>query len=307
MRMSFLGASFAVKESTEMSRLKRLNHWVINNRSRIWILIIIAVLMVGCIFVSKLPRYVDMYKYILNAEVSLDNDDLKGALLSFEKAYELVPTELLEQEIERLNQLIKSKSNFLRGEQAEESQNYESAYYYYNEVDSIDEERYYRAQEKLPEIAEKVVESIYEQVEKYYEEHLYLLVIGRLESALKYNIRVDETLEKIDQYKDLLYKYYIDKAQSEALTYFDDPLFYQLFITSIDNALKYAITDEQKEYVLQLKDELIKTNIERYLILVQESHKIGDEIVAKKYIEQILSLDATNKDVFRLLEEISLD
>ena len=247
MRMSFLGASFAVKESTEMSRLKRLNHWVINNRSRIWILIIIAVLMVGCIFVSKLPRYVDMYKYILNAEVSLDNDDLKGALLSFEKAYELVPTELLEQEIERLNQLIKSKSNFLRGEQAEESQNYESAYYYYNEVDSIDEERYYRAQEKLPEIAEKVVESIYEQVEKYYEEHLYLLVIGRLESALNYNIRVDETLEKIDQYKDLLYKYYIDKAQSEALTYFDDPLFYQLFITSIDNALKYAITDEQKE------------------------------------------------------------
>src|SRR5690606_12984878 len=176
----------------------------------------------------------------------------------------------------------------------------ESAYYYYNEVDSIDEERYYRAQEKLPEIAEKVVESIYEQVEKYYEEHLYLLVIGRLESALNYNIRVDETLEKIDQYKDLLYKYYIDKAQSEALTYFDDPLFYQLFITSIDNALKYAITDEQKEYVLQLKDELIKTNIERYLILVQESHKIGDEIVAKKYIEQILSLDATNKDVFRL-------
>ena len=132
MRMSFLGASFAVKESTEMSRLKRLNHWVINNRSRIWILIIIAVLMVGCIFVSKLPRYVDMYKYILNAEVSLDNDDLKGALLSFEKAYELVPTELLEQDIERLNQLIKSKSNFLRGEQAEESQNYESAYYYYN-------------------------------------------------------------------------------------------------------------------------------------------------------------------------------
>ena len=91
------------------------------------------------------------------------------------------------------------------------------------------------------------------------------------------------------------------------MTYFDDPLFYQLFITSIHNALKYAVTDEQKEYVLQLKDELIETNIERYLILAQESHKIGDEIVAKKYIEQILSLDATNKDVFRLLEEISLD
>ena len=68
-----------------MSRLKRLNHWVINNRSRIWILIIIAVLMVGCIFVSKLPRYVDMYKYILNAEVSLDNDDLKELFLVLRK------------------------------------------------------------------------------------------------------------------------------------------------------------------------------------------------------------------------------
>lgn len=306
MRMSFSCASFAVEESTEMSRLKCLNHWVIKHRSRIWILIIISILTVGCIFVSKLPRYVDRYKYILNAEVSMDNDDLKGALLSFEKAYELVPSELLEKEIERLNQLIKSKSNFLRGEQAEESQNYESAYYYYNKVDPIDEERYQQAQEKLPQIAEKVVESIYEQVEKYYEEHLYQLVIGRLQSALRYNIRIDETVEKIDQYKDFLYKYYIDKAQSEAVTYFDDPIFYQLFMTSIHNALKYSVTDEQKEYVLKLKDELIETNIERYLILAQESHKIGDEIEAKKYIEQILSLDATNKEIFHLQEELSL-
>ena len=74
--------------------------------------------------------------------------------------------------------------------------------------------------------------------------------------------------------------------------------FINYLLQVFDNALKYAITDEQKEYVLQLKDELIETNIERYLILVQESHKIGDEIVAKKYIEQILTLDATNKDVF---------
>lgn len=290
-----------------MSRLKHLNHWMTKHRSRIWILIIIAILIVGCIFVSKLPRYVDKYKYILNAEVSLDHDDLKGALLSFEKAYELVPTESLEQEIERLNQLIKSKSSFLRGEQAEESQNYESAYYYYNKVDPIDVERYQQAQGKLPQIAEKVVESIYEQVEKYYEDHLYLLIIGRLESALCYGVRIDETLEKIENYKNFLYGYSVDKAQLEAVTYFDDPLFYKLFITSIQDALKYAITDEQKEYVLQLKEELIETNIKQYLILARESHEIGDEITANKYIEQILTLDTTNKEALSLLEEISLD
>lgn len=298
--MSFSCASFAVEESTEMSRLKCLNHWMMKHRSRIWILIIIVILTVGYLFISKLPYYVDMYKYILNAEVSMENDDLKGALLSFEKAYELVPTKSLEQKIEYLNQLIKSKSNFLRGEQAEESQNYESAYYYYNKVDAIDEERYHQAQQKLPQIAENAVESIYEQVEKYYEEHLYLLVIGRLESALQYNIRVSETLEKIEQYKDFLYQYYINKAESEAVDYFDDLIFYQLFITSIHNALKYAVTDEQKEHALQLKDELIKINSERYFMLAQESHNIGDEIAVKKYMEQILALDKTHKQLFTL-------
>ena len=306
MRMSFSCASFEVEESTGMSPVKRIKDWMIHNRKQIWTLLIVGLLIIGCLFISKLPRYIDVYKYRLNAEVSMMNDDLKGALVSLEKAYELIPDESLESEIERLNQLIKSKSNFLRGQQSEKDGHYDTAHYYYNKVDPIDEERYQLAQDKLPIMAEKVVEDIYQQVDRYYENHLYLLMIGKLEIALQYNVRMEETLEKMDYYKGILYQNYIDKAQEEARIYCDDAMFYKLFITSIEDALKYVTTDEQKVYALQLKAELIKTNIQQYLILARQAHENGDDIVAKRYIEQILTLDETNQDALYLLDELTV-
>lgn len=265
MRMIFSCASFEVEEPTEMSTVQRFKDWMIQNRKRIWIFLIIGLFMISCLFISKLPRYIDVYKYTLSSKVSMMNDDLKGALVSLEKAYELIPDETLKSEIERLNQLIKSKSNFLRGQQSEKDSNYDTAHYYYKKVDPIDEERYQLAQDKLPIMAEKVVEDIYQQADRYYKNHLYLLIIGKLELALQYNVRVEETLEKIDYYKGILYQHYIDKAQEEAKIYYDDRMFYKLFITSIDDALKYVTTDEQKVYALQLKEELIQTNIHQYL------------------------------------------
>ena len=62
---------------------------------------------------------------------------------------------------------MKSKSNFLKGEQLEQNKEYESAYYYYTNVDSIDEKRYQLAQEKLISLEQQMVDEIYIHTEEY--------------------------------------------------------------------------------------------------------------------------------------------
>lgn len=290
-----------------MARLSCFKYWMIKNRNRILLVTIVSFMTIGCIYISKLPRYAQVYKYLLNADVSMTNDDLKGALVSLEKAHELIPSESLETKIEEVNKLIDSKSSFIRGIQAEEGQHFETAYYYYERVAVVDEERYQIAQEKLPTLANKAIDQIYEQADKYYESHLYLIIIGKLKSALKYNIRIEETESKIKHYQETLYQYYVDKSIDEAKTYYDDPNFYNLFVYSLDDALKYVTSDHQKEAVVQLKDKLIQMNIDYYLNLATQAYEIGDNTSSKQYIKRILMLDPSNQAVLFLLEQLSLD
>lgn len=154
-----------------MTRLSCFKDWMIKRRHLILIITIVLLVIIGGISIVKRSGYTQVYKYLLNAEVSVLNDDLKGALVSLEKAYELKPINLLENKIEKINKLIDSKSSFIRGLQAEEGENFETAYYYYEQVDEIDEERYDIAQQKLLALANQVVDEIYEQAEQYYDNH----------------------------------------------------------------------------------------------------------------------------------------
>ena len=147
-----------------MRNLYRLKIWGMINRNRSFLFIFIIIL--SFIIIEKCPKYVEVYKYTLNANVSILNDDLKGALGSYEKAYLLLPSESLKKQIIKVNQLMKSKSNFLKGEQLEQNKEYESAYYYTN-VDSIDEKRYQLAQEKLISLEQQMVDEIYIHTEEY--------------------------------------------------------------------------------------------------------------------------------------------
>ena len=151
-----------------MQNLYRLKILGMINRQRplLYFLFILGITL-SFIIVEKCPKYVEVYKYTLNANVSILNDDLKGALGSYEKAYLLLPSESLKKQIIKVNQLIKSKSNFLRAEQSEQNKEYESAYYYYASVDSIDEKRYQLAQEKLISLEQQVVDEIYIHTEEY--------------------------------------------------------------------------------------------------------------------------------------------
>ena len=290
-----------------MARLSCFKYGMIKNHRRMLILISFLFVIISCLYIAKIPRYAQMYKYLLNADVSMTNDDLKGALVSLEKAYELIPSESLRVKVEELNRLIDSKSNFIRGEQAEEGEHYETAYYYYEKVAEVDENRYQIAQKKLSTLANKAIDQIYEQAHKYYENHLYLIILGKLEGALKYNIRVEEIKSKIQSYKEFLYEYYIDKAIDEAKTYYNDPSFYDLFIHSLDDALNYVVSDQQKEEVTQLKVELSQMNIDYYLKLATQAYEIGDNVIAKQYIQRILTLDRDNQSAMSFLAQLSVN
>jgi len=146
-------------------RLKILG--IINRKRPLLCFLFIFMIILSFIIVEKCPKYVEVYKYTLNANVSILNDDLKGALGSYEKAYLLLPSESLKKQIIKMNQLIKSKSNFLRAEQSEQNKEYESAYYYYANVDSIDEKRYQLAQDKLISLEEQVVDETHIHTEEY--------------------------------------------------------------------------------------------------------------------------------------------
>ena len=91
-----------------MRNLYRLKIWGMINRNRSFLFIFIIIL--SFIIIEKCPKYVEVYKYTLNANVSILNDDLKGALGSYEKAYLLLPSESLKKQIIKVNQLMKSKS-----------------------------------------------------------------------------------------------------------------------------------------------------------------------------------------------------
>ena len=146
-------------------RLKILG--MINRKRPLLCFLFIFMIILSFVIIEKFPKYVEVYKYTLNANVSILNDDLKGALGSYEKAYLLLPSESLKKQIIKMNQLIKSKSNFLRAEQSEQNKEYESAYYYYANVDSIDEKRYQLAQDKLISLEQQVVDETYIHTEEY--------------------------------------------------------------------------------------------------------------------------------------------
>jgi len=146
-------------------RLKILG--MINRKRPLLCFLFIFMIILSFVIIEKFPKYVEVYKYTLNANVSILNDDLKGALGSYEKAYLLLPSESLKKQIIKMNQLIKSKSNFIRAEQSEQNKEYESAYYYYANVDSIDEKRYQLAQDKLISLEEQVVDETHIHTEEY--------------------------------------------------------------------------------------------------------------------------------------------
>ena len=146
-------------------RLKILG--MINRKRPLLCFLFIFMIILSFVIIEKFPKYVEVYKYTLNANVSILNDDLKGALGSYEKAYLLLPSESLKKQIIKMNQLIKSKSNFIRAEQSEQNKEYESAYYYYANVDSIDEKRYQLAQDKLISLEQQVVDETYIHTEEY--------------------------------------------------------------------------------------------------------------------------------------------
>ena len=105
--------------------------------------------------VNLVPRCVEVYRYKLNAEVSFVNDDLRGALLSYKKAYAQIPLTSLKREIEIIERVMISKSQFTQGQEAEKNQDFEMAYYYYSKVDKIDSARYACAQHKLLDLSNK--------------------------------------------------------------------------------------------------------------------------------------------------------
>ena len=62
-----------------MQNLYRLKIWGMINRNRSFLFIFIIIL--SFIIIEKCPKYVEVYKYTLNANVSILNDDLKEKVL----------------------------------------------------------------------------------------------------------------------------------------------------------------------------------------------------------------------------------
>ena len=277
-------------------------NWIIKNRKKVGLGIGLFLIIFMFFIVKEAPGYIEMYKNIQSAKVSLLNDDLEGALVSYEKAYQAVKQKGIEENIDEVKQLITSKSNYLKGERANQNKNYDSAYYYYQNVIPSDEERYEKAQDELKVVAQKLVESIYEEVDDLYDKHLYLMIMGKLELALSYGVNVEETQEKIDYYQNVLFEYYVDRAKTEASTYFNHKLFYSLFLNSLEEAVKYATTDAQVEELSQLRENIIAETVNEYYELANIAVNDGKMEEVKIYYEMISAIDVTSEEASALAE-----
>lgn len=282
--------------------MSNFKNWIITNRKKVGLGIGLFLIIFMFFIVKEAPGYIEMYKNIQSAKVSLLNDDLEGALVSYEKAYQAVKQKGIEENIDEVKQLITSKSNYLKGERANQNKNYDSAYYYYQNVIPSDEERYEKAQDELKVVAQRLVESIYEEVDDLYDKHLYLMIIGKLELALSYGVNVEETQEKIDYYQNVLFEYYVDRAKTEASTYFNHKLFYSLFLNSLEEAVKYATTDAQVEELSQLRENIIAETVNEYYELANIAVNDGKMEEVKTYYEMISAIDVTSEEASALAE-----
>lgn len=282
--------------------MSNFKNWIIKNRKKVGLGIGLFLIIFMFFIVKEAPGYIEMYKNIQSAKVSLLNDDLEGALVSYEKAYQAVKQKGIEENIDEVKQLITSKSNYLKGERANQNKNYDSAYYYYQNVIPSDEERYEKAQDELKVVAQKLVESIYEEVDDLYDKHLYLMIMGKLELALSYGVNVEETQEKIDYYQNVLFEYYVDRAKTEASTYFNHKLFYSLFLNSLEEAVKYATTDAQVEGLSQLRENIIAETVNEYYELANIAVNDGKMEEVKIYYEMISAIDVTSEEASALAE-----
>ncbi|MFR6470805.1 MAG: hypothetical protein ACLUPE_00675 [Turicibacter sanguinis] len=282
--------------------MSNFKNWIIKNRKKVGLGIGLFLIIFMFFIVKEAPGYIEMYKNIQSAKVSLLNDDLEGALVSYEKAYQAVKQKGIEENIDEVKQLITSKSNYLKGERANQNKNYDSAYYYYQNVIPSDEERYEKAQDELKVVAQKLVESIYEEVDDLYDKHLYLMIMGKLELALSYGVNVEETQEKIDYYQNVLFEYYVDRAKTEASTYFNHKLFYSLFLNSLEEAVKYATTDAQVEELSQLRENIIEETVNEYYELANIAVNDGKMEEVKTYYEMISAIDVTSEEASALAE-----
>lgn len=282
--------------------MSNFKNWIIKNRKKVGLGIGLFLIIFMFFIVKEAPGYIEMYKNIQSAKVSLLNDDLEGALVSYEKAYQAVKQKVIEENIDEVKQLITSKSNYLKGERANQNKNYDSAYYYYQNVIPSDEERYEKAQDELKVVAQRLVESIYEEVDDLYDKHLYLMIMGKLELALSYGVNVEETQEKIDYYQNVLFEYYVDRAKTEASTYFNHKLFYSLFLNSLEEAVKYATTDAQVEELSQLRENIIAETVNEYYELANIAVNDGKMEEVKIYYEMISAIDVTSEEASALAE-----
>ncbi|MTN45007.1 hypothetical protein GMB51_07925 [Turicibacter sanguinis] len=282
--------------------MSNFKNWIIKNRKKVGLGIGLFLIIFMFFIVKEAPGYIEMYKNIQSAKVSLLNDDLEGALVSYEKAYQAVKQKGIEENIDEVKQLITSKSNYLKGERANQNKNYDSAYYYYQNVIPSDEERYEKAQDELKVVAQRLVESIYEEVDDLYDKHLYLMIMGKLELALSYGVNVEETQEKIDYYQNVLFEYYVDRAKTEASTYFNHKLFYSLFLNSLEEAVKYATTDAQVEELSQLRENIIAETVNEYYELANIAVNDGKMEEVKIYYEMISAIDVTSEEASALAE-----
>ena len=282
--------------------MSNFKNWIIKNRKKVGLGIGLFLIIFMFFIVKEAPGYIEMYKNIQSAKVSLLNDDLEGALVSYEKAYQAVKQKGIEENIDEVKQLITSKSNYLKGERANQNKNYDSAYYYYQNVIPSDEERYEKAQDELKVVAQKLVESIHEEVDDLYDKHLYLMIMGKLELALSYGVNVEETQEKIDYYQNVLFEYYVDRAKTEASTYFNHKLFYSLFLNSLEEAVKYATTDAQVEELSQLRENIIAETVNEYYELANIAVNDGKMEEVKIYYEMISAIDVTSEEASALAE-----
>ncbi len=283
--------------------MNQICKWILDHKKKVILFVMLFLIVIVAFIVPKVPNYIEMYKDIQRAQIALLNDDLEGGLVSYEKAYESVQSHELVQNIEQVKALINSKSSFLKAQKYEENQNYESAYYYYQKVIPQDEKRYSEAQEKVVEIANEIVDSIYLQVEELYENRLYLMIIGRLQNALDYGVKIEETNQKIDEYQHVLFDYYLKRAQQEAKTYFNHELFDHLFMNSLEEAKKYAINDEMVNELNQQTETLIHDIVAAYYDLAMEAYQSSD-LEKLEYYHQIIIELAPNSEEANQLETL---
>lgn len=283
--------------------MNQVIEWILSHKKKVAIFVVFfLVISLGGI-IPKVPHYIEMYKNVQRAQISLLNDDLEGGLVSYEKAYEHVPTKELSADIEQVKNLIASKSNYIKAQKSEENENYESAYYYYQQVITEDKRRYDEAQEKVVEMANSIVESIYAEVEELYEHNLYVMIIGKLQNALNYGVKIEETKEKIDDYQQILFDYYMKRAEQEAVTHFNHHLFYHLFTKSLAEAEKYAFNKKMVTQYEQLKEELIQTSVTKYYELAMQAYQSSNQEDLKHYYQIIVEL-APNSEEGKALQQL---